>query len=277
MFALRRWWDRYGIQATLTSLAVGTALLIRQTHGGVVLETYQWLTRPFLSKPAPPAQSSNPEMLELQERLIELESKNQRLEELLGFVQSTEAKGITAPVIGRSADHWWQQVSLGRGAQDGVDTGSVVRSPGGVVGRVTSVTARTSRVLLLSDPTSRVGVMISRSRAMGSMRGNLGNRAAIEFYEKNPDVRRGDVVTTSSLSGRFPSGLPVGRIESVDTAKSPAPEAVIELSAPISALEWAVIYPKSSGEAEPLPAPSDVPSPIPATPEESSIPSPTVP
>ncbi|NDJ18114.1 rod shape-determining protein MreC [Myxacorys almedinensis] len=265
MFALRRWWDRYGIQITLTSLAVGTALLIRQTQGGVLLETYQWLTRPFQSKPNPQAQVANAQMLELQQRLIELESKNQRLEELLGFVQVKKGKGITAPVIGRSADHWWQQLSLGRGRRDGVEKESVVLSPGGVVGRVTAVTAHTSRVLLLSDPTSRVGVTISRSRTMGSMRGNSGNRGILEFYEKNPDVRRGDVVTSSALSGRFPSGLPIGRIESVDTTKSPAPEAIVELSAPVSYLEWAVIYPKSPEVAEPLaPASGSAPSPVPS-------------
>jgi rod shape-determining protein MreC len=259
MYALRRWWDRYGIQIALTSLAVGTALVVRQTQGGVLLETYQWLTRPFQSQPNAQTQIANAQMLELQQRLIELESKNQRLEELLGFVQAKKPKGITAPVIGRSSDHWWQQVTLGRGSQDGVNDGSVVLGPGGVVGRVTNITSHTSRVLLLSDPASRVGVTISRSRFMGAMRGNSGNRAVVEFYEKNPDVRRGDVVTTSALSGRFPAGLPVGRIESVDMTKSPAPEAVIELSAPISYLEWAVIYPKSPASAETSPS-SDAPA-----------------
>jgi rod shape-determining protein MreC len=267
MYALRRWWERYGIQAALVSLALGTALFVRQTQGALLLEAYQGVTRPFQAKPTQQDRLANAQLLELQQRLIELESRNQRLEELLGFVTAKKIQGVTAPVIGRSADHWWQQVILGRGSRDGIQVGSIVLSPGGLVGRITNVTLNTSQVLLLSDPSSRVGVSISRSRYMGFMRGKSGNRAVMEFFEKVPDVRRGDVVSTSSFSQLFPAGIPVGRVESVDLNKSPAPEAVIELSAPINYLEWAVVYPNSAnlGEPQPAAAPSSIPSPT-ATP-----------
>lgn len=284
MYDLRRWWDRYGIQATLTTLALSAALVVRQTHAGFVVETYQWITRPFQTQPSVQERLVNAQQQELQQRLLELESKNQRLEELLGFVQSKKAKGVTAPVIGRSADHWWQQVILGRGSRDGVKEGSIVLSPGGLVGRVTQTTANTSRVLLLSDPASRVGVAISRSRFMGYMRGKSGNRATMEFFEKVPDVRQGDVVTTSAFSQLFPAGIPVGRVESVDLTKSPAPEATIEITAPINYLEWAVIYPPSSTPADPTPQSSPSVSPSPtvspsasgeASPSASEEPSPS--
>jgi len=39
--------------------------------------------------------------------------------------------------------------------------------------------------------------------------------------------------------------LPVGKVVSVDMNKTPAPEAVVEFSAPMNALEWAVVYPHS--------------------------------
>ena len=273
MYDLRRWWDRFGIPFTLATLGLGTALLIRQTQAGLVMETYQWLTRPFQSKALSPDQLASAQSNELQQRLIELESKNQKLEELLGLARSKPIKGITAPVIGRSADHWWQQVTLGRGTSDGVRDGAVVLSPGGLVGRVTQATASSSRVLLLSDPSSRVGVMISRSRFMGYLRGKTGNRAVMEFFEKVPDVRKDDVVTTSSFSQLYPAGIPVGRVESVDLTKSPAPEATIELTAPINYLEWAIIYPHSPALAEPAkPVPSPSPSAS-ASPDLSPSPS----
>lgn len=251
MYALQRWWERYGIQAALVGVALGTALFVRQTQGGVLLETYQLITRPLHSKPTQQDRLVNAQTQELQQRLIELESRNQRLEELLGFVSAKKTQGVTAPVIGRSADHWWQEVALGRGSQDGIQKDSIVLSPGGLVGRVTSVTPNASRVLLLSDPSSRVGVMISRSRYMGVMRGKSANRAVIEFFDKVPDMRRGDVVSTSSFSRWFPAGIPIGRIESVDLNRSPAPEAIIELSAPINYLEWATVYPNSANLGDP--------------------------
>lgn len=243
MYTLRRWWDRNGLRIGLVCLALGTAWTVRQTQGAAIYEAYQQITRPLQPKITQEERLENARVLELQQRLTELESQNQKLQELLGYVGSSPQEGIVAPVIGRSADHWWQQVTLGRGSQEGIQEGYIVTGPGGLVGRVIQVTPNTSRVLLVSDPSSRVGVTVSRSRHMGYMRGQTGNRVVMEFFDKVPDVRRGDVVSTSAFSQLFPPGLPVGRVESVNLDKSPAPEAVIELSSPISYLEWVWVYP----------------------------------
>ena len=253
MFTLRRWWDRHRLQIVLVTMALGSALLLRQTQAKIVFEAYQLIAGVFHSSQVQETVLANAQVQELQQRLTELESQNQKLRELVGYTAQNPKAGITAPVVGRSADHWWQQVILGRGSQDGVRVGYVAMAPGGVVGRVMSVTPSTSRVLLLSDPSSRIGVTISRSRFMGYLRGQSGNRAVMEFFDKVPDVRRGDVVSTSALSQLFPAGLPVGRVESVNLDKSPAPEATIELTAPVSFLEWAVIYPHTPNAESALP------------------------
>ena len=244
MYALRRWWDRNGVKLGLISLAVGSALLLRQTQGALVFETYRWLTQPFFRDPAQlTTQAGTPRERELEQRLVELESQNRELQKLLKYVDKRSDKGVTAPVIGRSSDHWWQEIILSRGRDDGIQPGFIVSGIGGVVGRVVEVTSHTSRVLLISDPSSKVGVTVSRSRNMGYIRGQSANRVIMVFVDKVPDVRKGDVITTSSLSRLFPSGLPVGVVESISFNKSPAPEAVIELSAPISHLEWVIVSP----------------------------------
>lgn len=243
MYTLRRWWDRHGLQVALVGLTICAALVVRYTQGSAVLELYQWATRPFQSSPTLQEQLTNARTLELQNKVEELENQNERLKELLNYVGPNQQEGILAPIVGRSADHWWQQVTLGRGREDGIKENYIVRGPGGLVGRVISTTAHTSRVLLISDPSSRVGVTISRSRQMGVMRGQSASRAVMEFFEKVPDVKTGDVVSTSSYSQLFPPGLPIGRVESVNLNKSPAPEAVIELTAPMSLLEWVVVDP----------------------------------
>lgn len=246
MYTFRRWWDRHALKLGLACLALSTAWLLRQTQSAVVLELYQRLTIPFQS--AGPTRNdilASAQAQELQQRLTELESQNRQLQKLLDYKASQPTTSIVAPIVGRSADHWWQQVTLGRGSQQGIKIGAVVSGTGGVVGRVVQVTPHTSRVLLVSDPTSQVGVTISRSRNMGYLRGQAGNRAVMEFFDKVPDVRPGDVVSTSSFSQLFPPGLSVGRIESVDFGKSPAPEAIVELSAPLSYLEWVVVTPSA--------------------------------
>ncbi|HEY9739574.1 MAG TPA: rod shape-determining protein MreC [Coleofasciculaceae cyanobacterium] len=244
MFILRRWWDRHGVAVILGGLTLSAAWLVRQTQGAALLEAYQLITRPFQLGSTQEERLTDARVLELQQRLVELETQNQKLKELLDYAKTKKQKGTVAPIVGRSADHWWQQVTLGRGSQDGIKKDFIAMGPGGLVGRVVSVTPNSSRVLLLSDATSRVGATVSRSRSMGFMRGQGSNRAVLQFFDKVPDVRRGDVVSTSPVSQLFPPGLPLGRVESVNLDKSPAPEAVIELTAPVSYLEWVIVYPE---------------------------------
>lgn len=269
MFTVRRWWERFGTRTLLTGAAIGVALVLRQTQGAFLLESYQLITKPFQGSPDRAVQLENAQTIELQQRLTELQNRNQRLEELLGFNQTQKTKGIPAPVIGRSADHWWSHVILGRGRKDGVELNSVVMSPGGVVGRVNKVTDHASQVILLSDAFNQVGVTVSRTRATGVIKGQSGEKAGsqviMEFFDKNVDVRRGDTVVTSSFSKKLPAGLPVGRVESVDMGKSPAPEAVIQLTAPIAALEWTSIFPNLPAEPETI-TPEAPPSPGTLTP-----------
>jgi rod shape-determining protein MreC len=115
--------------------------------------------------------------------------------------------------------------------------------------------------MLISDPTFKMGVAVTRSRNLGLMRGASGSKAVMEFFDKLPDVKPGDIISTSSLSQLFPLGLPVGVVESVKLNASPAPEAVINLSAPMNALEWVVVSP--SVQKSP-----DSANDTPATPEE---------
>ncbi len=248
MFTVRRWWERNGTRSLLIGASLGVALYIRQTQGALLLEAYQFVSRPFQGNPQQQQQQlENAQTIELQQRLVELQNRNQRLEELLGFNQAQKTKLISAPVVGRSADHWWSHLILGRGKADGIEINSVVMGPGGVIGRVSKVSNHGSLVVLLSDAFNQVGVTVSRTRATGFVKGQSGEKAGSQvvmaFFDKNVDVRKGDMVVTSAFSKKFPSGLPVGRVESVDMTKSPAPEAIIQLTAPIASLEWATVMP----------------------------------
>ncbi|MEH2390701.1 MAG: rod shape-determining protein MreC [Nostoc sp.] len=249
MVTIRRWWDRKGLQIGLLALVVGSACILRQTQGELVLETYQAITRPLemlQSGPAPEERFRDARILELQTRIVDLESQKIKLQDLLGYVEKEPlaSRPIPARVVGRSADQWWQQVFLNRGANAGIQEGFIVKADGGLVGLVESVTPNTSRVLLISDLKSQVGVSVSRTAAKGVLRGDSSAEAVLEFYEKVPNVKVGDLVSTSTYSQKFPSGLAVGRIKSLDLKKLPASVAKIELFPPIRSLDWVAVYPK---------------------------------
>ncbi|MGB7085679.1 MAG: rod shape-determining protein MreC [Phormidesmis sp.] len=244
MFTLRRWWDKNALKTGLIFLAIGTAWGIRQTNGAFIDEASQLLSRPFQTQTPPDKQIENAYVLELQQRVVELENQNQKLRELIDYEKGSGLDTTTmAAVIGRSADHWWQQITVNKGTKANVKVGDIATGPGGLVGRVTHVTPNTARILLLSDPTSQIGIKVSRSRSTGYVQGQAGSQATIKFFEKLPDVKPGDVIVTSSFSRLFPQGVPIGRVASIDLGTSPAPEALLQLSVPVSNLEWVTLHP----------------------------------
>ncbi len=248
MLILRRWYARYGSKLIWAAVALGIGWFLRQTQGAPILELYYWVSRPLHSESPELLRErlTNARVTELEQRLVELERQNEQLQKLLGYFQAQKQDVIAAPIIGRSADDWWKQIILGRGSQDDIEVGFVVTGIGGLIGRIVDVTPHTSRVLLISDPTSRVGARVSSTGTMGVIIGGSSRIAVMRFFEKVPQVSPGDTVTTSPVSRLFPDGLPIGRIQSLDLEKGPAPEAKVLLTAPINDLEWAVIHPYKS-------------------------------
>ncbi|MCC5635637.1 rod shape-determining protein MreC [Nostoc sp. CHAB 5844] len=259
MVSVRRWWGRKGLQIASLALVLGGAWILRQTQGAMLLEVYQVVTRPLqiLQSGQTPEERleerlKDAQFLEMQTRIQELESQNKQLQHLLGYVQTESAasRPLPARVVGRSADHWWQQVTINRGSNSGIQEGFIVKAEGGLVGLVDSVTPNTSRVLLISDLKSQVGVTIGRTSAKGVLRGDSSAEAVLEFYEKVPNVKVGDLVSTSTYSQKFPSGLAVGRIKSLDLKKLPASVAKVELFPPIRSLDWVAVYPKPTHQPQ---------------------------
>ncbi len=249
MELVRRWWIRYGLQMAVVSLGIAIAWILRQSQGLALMETYEFLSRPFQAQYSAQQELQDAKLRDLQYRLTESENQNQRFKTLLGDEpRITESSSTWATVIGRSADSWWQQIMVGRGSNDGIKIGSIAVGPGGLVGRVTNVSTYSSRILLISDPTSQVGAIISRTRQMGVLRGQTQDSAVLEFFERDPAVKPGDIVMTSPFSTLFPPGIPIGRVRSVNIDKQPAPEAIVEFSAPMGLLEFVKIYPFTAKE-----------------------------
>lgn len=243
---MSRWWDRYGFRTIIIIVALIIALGIKQTQAAFLSEAYYFLVKPFQSQAQFTVEDrlTNARILELEENLVELEQQNRQLKKLLDYAGAQPVKTITAPVIGRSRDRWWDEVTLGKGSKDGVKPSYIVTGIGGLVGRVTRVTPHTSKVLLISDSTSRVGAILSRNRQFGYVRGKSSSTVAMQFFHQIADIKPGDEIATSSLSKLYPPGLAIGKVKSVQKNQGATVE--VELSAPIDILEWVVIHPFES-------------------------------
>jgi rod shape-determining protein MreC len=210
---------------------------IRLSKGAGLADLYAVASRPFWPGTAQSEWLRSAARTEQELRLGALERDNRRLRRLLEL-QKDSSDRLRAPVISREPAGWWQQLVLGAGSLAGLRPGLSVLAPGGLIGRISAVTPGTARVTLLTDPTSRVGVWVARSQTHGLLSGVGSGRPVLRFLEKDPLVRPGDVVVTSPASTLVPPNLPVGVIQSVEMGADPAPEAVVQLSAPLEAVDW---------------------------------------
>jgi rod shape-determining protein MreC len=123
-------------------------------------------------------------------------------------------RSVAAPVLLRDPSPSREVLVLGRGRQDGVAVGQPALGPGPtLVGVVTQVEERTSRVRLLSDRASAIAVLLERSRTPAALAGGNGSAALVlDLVPMDVGGVEGDLVLTSALGGLLPAGLPVGRV-----------------------------------------------------------------
>ncbi len=146
------------------------------------------------------------------QRLLEAEATNRRLQQLLDFRSELPAGAITASIIAASATSWFQSCVLNKGSADGVRKGMAVVTPLGVIGKVVTVTGRTAKVLLLTDPNSGIDVLVQRTRSRGIVSGSLESGTVLKYIKRSEDVQEGDRLVTSGLDSVFPKGMLAGTV-----------------------------------------------------------------
>lgn len=120
--------------------------------------------------------------------------------------------GVVAEVIGRSPLPLPQTLRLNRGRLHGLALEGIVLDDAGVVGRVAEVEDAGALVTLLSDPESRLGALVERSRELGLLVGRGRGLCELIYLQGDADVKEGDRVLTAGLDGAVPKGLALGTV-----------------------------------------------------------------
>ncbi len=141
------------------------------------------------------------------------QQENERLRQILGLKEALPFRLEAAEVIGRDAKSMISNsLTINRGAASGVRLQIPVLTPGGVLGMTTLVSSITSKVQLITDPSSSVGAMLERGRVSGILAGAGGGICILRFLPLTTDLKKDDVVITSGQDAIFPEGLPLGKI-----------------------------------------------------------------
>jgi rod shape-determining protein MreC len=184
-------------------------------------------------------------------------------------------KVVAARVINRGSTATFKEtITIDVGTQSGITKNMTVISESGLVGVVKSVTSNSSIVLLMSDPTFKVGVRIAGTQSIGVVSGQGGSSYLLQLLDATGEIKVGDALVARGSAGDKPfvPGVPVGLVVSVNSnASSITQNADVESSANLEKISVvAVVTSAAKGD----PRDSLIPKPRP-TPIASVTPTPT--
>ena len=160
-------------------------------------------------------------------QLQEAARENDGLRKQAGFPARMPWKLKPARVIARDPANWWRTVFIDVGSKDGVRVDMPVITPDGLAGRVSTVGATRSQVVLLGDQNCRVAARVKETAENGVVIPYAADPAIVtltylsrgtpvkagqSIVTSGLELKPGNKVDTSGLGGVFPAGIRVGEI-----------------------------------------------------------------
>ncbi|MCY1126398.1 rod shape-determining protein MreC [Frigidibacter sp. RF13] len=146
------------------------------------------------------------------EAAVQLEQQNAKLLAQNQVRLDPKLTSVSGVVMADSGSPFRQSVLLNVGARDGIVDGWAAMDGLGLVGRISGVAENTSRLLLLTDASSRIPVTIQPSGQKAMLVGDNSAAPPLEFIEAPEQVRPDDRVISSGDGGVFPAGILVGTV-----------------------------------------------------------------
>lgn len=155
---------------------------------------------------------------ELTEENTRLRSEQFELERLRSLYELDQEymqyHKIGARIIAKDSGSWFSVFRIDKGSDDGIKEDMNVIAGGGLVGIVTDVGANYATVRSIIDDSSRVSAMAQQSGDSCIVAGDLQlfkeDRLKLSYMEKDDDIKDGDMIVTSNISGKFLPGILVG-------------------------------------------------------------------
>lgn len=184
--------------------------------------------------------------------------ENVRLRTLLGLQEARrEFTLLDASVISWTASNWSSSFSIDRGSRSGVKTGDcVITETGFLVGVVTETGLYNASVRTLIDPESAVGAKLAAGGLTAVAEGDFDRmcegKLKLSYLPDHSAPKPGDTVLTSGAGGVCPSGLVIGKLDSLYEEEGGFAQAAVVLpAAELDALRQVFLITDFSGEEQP--------------------------
>lgn len=177
------------------------------------------------------------------EAAIQLEQENARLLDLNNLKLNPKFTFVSGIVIADSGSPFSQSVLLNVGEKDGIKDGWPAMDGLGLVGRIAGIGSSSSRVMLLTDASSRVPVIVQPSGQNALVSGDNTLNPSVEFLKDPSLARPGDRVVTSGRGGTLPPDLLIGQL-----VLDPNKRLRVKLAADYERLKFVRVLRDQSGE-----------------------------
>lgn len=168
------------------------------------------------------------ELEELRKKQLKLEShlqrydalvaENSRLSRLLAAAQRSEDQVILASIVNAGLEPFSHRIIINRGAESDVFIGQPVIAPDGVLGQVSEVDLNQSVVTLVTDRSHGIPVQVQRNGLRTIVQGQgAADEVGVPYLPRLADIRKGDILVTSGMGGRFPAGYKVAEVVEIIT------------------------------------------------------------
>lgn len=135
----------------------------------------------------------------------------QQLKRLMAVREPTRTVVATTRIAAATAGSVARTAMLAVGSGDGIARDMPVIAADGLVGRTLEIGRFSARVLLITDPLSRVPVVVERTGQAGLAAGrNLPTLLLADRIGPDVPLVAGDRIVTSGDGGVYPPGVPVG-------------------------------------------------------------------
>ena len=155
-------------------------------------------------------------------RLRQEQYELERLRELYKLDQNySDYEKIGAHVIANNGSNWFNDFTIDKGSNDGVQVNSNVLAGSGLAGIVTEVGPDYVRVRSIIDDSSNISAMMLSTSDTCVVRGDLelmaDGRIRFEKLANNEnEIEVGEQVVTSHVSNRFLQGLFIGYVSEIE-------------------------------------------------------------
>ncbi len=150
------------------------------------------------------------------DKLIQLQGQNNALRALMNYAPEPGASWLTARVTSNIGGVFSRSLLIAAGKSHDLEKGQAVVTGNGLIGRIAQVNEKSAEVILISDISSSIKVMVEHTRQKAMLSGDNSALLKLKHLPDNAQIQVGARLVTSGANDTLPVGVPVGVVVAIE-------------------------------------------------------------